>query len=237
MAAILEQHPPPVSTLQSLSPKRFDDVVRICLAKHPDERWQSAADIVHELRLIGQDKTVATPSPKRIGKRERIVWAGALSAAIVASVVLFWITSQREVPAKVSFDVTANSIGAMDRLRVRRERNISGVRARLPGSPREVASLQPEIGVSALESQRQRALLRRIGMVGGGRCDHVGESIPGRNTPGVVQCAASPWCAQLRRLTRRTTIHGHHRGPRNQKRAGDRGAQLAVWNRSIKGRV
>ena len=52
MAAILEHDPPPVSSLQKLSPPRFDDVVRICLAKNPDERWQSAADLVHELRLL-----------------------------------------------------------------------------------------------------------------------------------------------------------------------------------------
>jgi eukaryotic-like serine/threonine-protein kinase len=38
MAAILEHDPAPVSTMQSLSPPRFDDVVRICLAKNPDSR-------------------------------------------------------------------------------------------------------------------------------------------------------------------------------------------------------
>jgi serine/threonine protein kinase/Tol biopolymer transport system component len=111
MAAILEHDPPPVSILQSLSPPRFDDVVRICLAKNPDERWQSAADLVHELKLITRPETIGVPSTKGVGKRERFLWAGALAAATVASVLLFWLASQREEPAKVSFEVRADSVG------------------------------------------------------------------------------------------------------------------------------
>jgi Tol biopolymer transport system component len=111
MAAILEHDPPPVSSLQSLSPPRFDDVVRICLAKNPDERWQSAADLVHELKLVAQHKTVTAPPPKGIGRRERIIWAGALAAATVAGIVLIWFARQRVEPARVSFEVRADSVG------------------------------------------------------------------------------------------------------------------------------
>jgi Tol biopolymer transport system component len=111
MAAILEHDPPPVSSLQSLSPPRFDDVVRICLAKNPDERWQSAADLVHELKLVGQQgKTLASPS-KGAGTRERIVWAAALAVAVIAGAGAYWAASLREEPAKVTFDVRANMGG------------------------------------------------------------------------------------------------------------------------------
>ena len=42
-AAILEHEPPPVSSLQPLVPPAVDDIVRRCLAKDPDERWQTPA--------------------------------------------------------------------------------------------------------------------------------------------------------------------------------------------------
>ena len=43
IAAILEREPPPMSTLQPLTPAALDRVVKTCLAKDPDERWQTAA--------------------------------------------------------------------------------------------------------------------------------------------------------------------------------------------------
>ena len=52
IAAILEREPPPVSTLQPLSPPGLDHVVKTCLAKDPDDRWQSAHDLAAALRWI-----------------------------------------------------------------------------------------------------------------------------------------------------------------------------------------
>jgi len=51
MAAILEQHPPAVSTVRDLTGYPFvEEIVQRCLAKDPDERIQSA----HDLRLVLQ---------------------------------------------------------------------------------------------------------------------------------------------------------------------------------------
>jgi serine/threonine protein kinase len=41
-AAILEREPPAVTVLQPLVPSSLDRVIRRCLAKNPDDRWQSA---------------------------------------------------------------------------------------------------------------------------------------------------------------------------------------------------
>ena len=52
LAAIIETDPPAVSSLQPRVPAAIDRVVRKCLAKDPDKRWQSAGDLGDELRWI-----------------------------------------------------------------------------------------------------------------------------------------------------------------------------------------
>ena len=42
ISAIMTADPPAMSTLQSMTPPALDHVVTTCLAKKPDDRWQSA---------------------------------------------------------------------------------------------------------------------------------------------------------------------------------------------------
>ena len=44
-AAIMSADPTPISALQPLTPPALDRVVATCLAKDPDDRWQSAGDL------------------------------------------------------------------------------------------------------------------------------------------------------------------------------------------------
>ena len=53
IAAILSSEPAPISTLQPISPPLLDRVVKRCLAKDPDDRWQSARDLMLELKWVG----------------------------------------------------------------------------------------------------------------------------------------------------------------------------------------
>jgi TRAP transporter TAXI family solute receptor len=52
IAAILDSNPAPISTLRRDAPPLLDRVVRKCLAKAPDARWQSARDLADELKWI-----------------------------------------------------------------------------------------------------------------------------------------------------------------------------------------
>ncbi|HKD12139.1 MAG TPA: serine/threonine-protein kinase, partial [Thermoanaerobaculia bacterium] len=54
IAAILEHDPPSISSLQPMVPPALDRVVRTCLAKDPDDRWQTAHDLEGELKWIAQ---------------------------------------------------------------------------------------------------------------------------------------------------------------------------------------
>jgi serine/threonine protein kinase len=54
IAKILETDPPPMSSLQPMTPPALDHVVKQCLAKDRDDRWQSANDLTRELKWIAQ---------------------------------------------------------------------------------------------------------------------------------------------------------------------------------------
>jgi eukaryotic-like serine/threonine-protein kinase len=47
---IMNAEPPAVATLQPVAPPALDRLVRKCLAKDPDVRWESAADLADEFR-------------------------------------------------------------------------------------------------------------------------------------------------------------------------------------------
>jgi serine/threonine-protein kinase len=52
--AVLEAHPPLVSSLRPDAPPAADDIVRRCLAKSPDERFQDAGDVLRELKEVNE---------------------------------------------------------------------------------------------------------------------------------------------------------------------------------------
>src|SRR6266576_6890147 len=59
IAAILEREPPPISSLQPMTPPSLDRVVRKCLAKEPEKRWQAASDVCDELKWISEGDSQA----------------------------------------------------------------------------------------------------------------------------------------------------------------------------------
>jgi serine/threonine protein kinase len=81
-SAILEKDPEPIAKFQPLTPPSLEHVVQTCLAKSPDYRWQSAADIANELRWIA----VAGPAPEKSEPvssarswRQNLLWGAAVA--------------------------------------------------------------------------------------------------------------------------------------------------------------
>src|SRR5262249_13845681 len=66
IGAILEREPVPVSALQPASPPTVDLVIKRCLAKDPDDRWQSAGDLAAGLEWIGQESATATATALQV---------------------------------------------------------------------------------------------------------------------------------------------------------------------------
>ena len=52
IGAILKDDPPPMSRVRSLTPALLDQIVTRCLAKDPNDRWQSARDIGYALAMV-----------------------------------------------------------------------------------------------------------------------------------------------------------------------------------------
>jgi Tol biopolymer transport system component/predicted Ser/Thr protein kinase len=89
IAAILERNPPLVSELQSLSPPTLDRVVSRCLAKDPDDRWQTARDLHEELSWIAEGGSQAGVL-EGVGAAQPDFWKRALTvglAVVVTAVV------------------------------------------------------------------------------------------------------------------------------------------------------
>ena len=54
IVAILKENPTPVVEFSPMSAAAFDRLVRMCLAKDPEDRWQSARDVRNELLWIAE---------------------------------------------------------------------------------------------------------------------------------------------------------------------------------------
>jgi serine/threonine protein kinase len=63
ISAIMTSEQPPIDELQPGAPPALDHVVRRCLAKEPDERWQSALDVARELEWHSQSAPVKPRCP------------------------------------------------------------------------------------------------------------------------------------------------------------------------------
>ncbi len=88
ISAILRDDPPPISQVQPMSPPVLDRVVRGCLAKDPEDRWQSAGDIGKQLRWLSEGTTsasgTAVPAAPRRGRRPALPWAAAALLLVTA---------------------------------------------------------------------------------------------------------------------------------------------------------
>jgi Tol biopolymer transport system component len=88
MAAVLDLQPPAMSSLRPLTPPALDHVVSRCLEKDPDERWQTASDVMRELKWITESPRAGATMGATVGhpKRERVAWGlvGVAGLAIVA---------------------------------------------------------------------------------------------------------------------------------------------------------
>jgi Tol biopolymer transport system component len=111
--AVLEKEPEPISAVKPMTPRGLDHVVRKCLAKAPDERWQSAGDLGSELRWIHEAMTAEQPAAATGPGRQWGRWmvAGLVACALLAGMGLGW-WSRSIAPKQTTFYASPFQLGA-----------------------------------------------------------------------------------------------------------------------------
>jgi serine/threonine protein kinase/Tol biopolymer transport system component len=84
ISSIMTANPAPIEV--AATPPVFDRVVRTCLAKDPDERWQTAHDVALQLRWIQEAEPATSPRvvPHRLRRGVPWLLAAAASTAFLA---------------------------------------------------------------------------------------------------------------------------------------------------------
>jgi Tol biopolymer transport system component len=111
ISAIMKEEPPPISTIEALTPPAFDRLVSTCLAKDPAARWQCTGDVRLELSWIPRGATPETM--QTFPARARKWWLAGAVALILAAASLAGVLARRVRPsvpgAPVRFGLPAPS--------------------------------------------------------------------------------------------------------------------------------
>jgi eukaryotic-like serine/threonine-protein kinase len=183
---IMNAEPPAMAALQPLTPPSVDRLVRRCLAKVPDDRWDSAHDVADELRWISQTSGLAPASGvqtrSRRGVRLALTVAGVFAAALVGAALMWFLrpiaprqAGLIQIPVQPAHEVTTRLIA---------ERTFGGGAA---GGGRTALAWTPNGDTLLFIGMREgvrRIYVRRLDEEGGAR------ELAG--TDGATALAASP---------------------------------------------
>jgi eukaryotic-like serine/threonine-protein kinase len=107
IAAILSAEVPALSSIRPESPPALDRVVAKCLAKDPDDRWQSAADLAEELRWLSAESGAVRPGAPKT-RRGLLVPALALAGVAAAAFLAGrWVQAPPRPAGTMRFSITA----------------------------------------------------------------------------------------------------------------------------------
>jgi Tol biopolymer transport system component/predicted Ser/Thr protein kinase len=114
MSKIMQVDPPSISSLQPMTPPALDRIVTTCLAKEPDDRWQTAGDLCRELKWIAErgSQVAAVAAAPASGidamtRRPILLGLGALLLAVITGVAAW---NVKPTPAPTPRPVTRATI-------------------------------------------------------------------------------------------------------------------------------
>ena len=160
VAAILASDPPPISSVRPMSPPALDRVVRTCMAKDPDERWQTAHDVRLQLEWLveaGSKAGVPAPVVARRRSAQRLAWivAGVAAATAIAFAIAFALRAPVPArplrvtilpPEKTSFDPVGMALSPDGSKLAFVAANVSGGATQLWVRPLDSIAAQPLAG-------------------------------------------------------------------------------------------
>ena len=101
MAAIVAAEPPSLSSLQPRTPALLERLILRCLAKDPDDRWQTARDLAAELRWIAEAGSGTTTPVIARRPRRAALWGGVAGVVLTAAGFAAIVPSMWPSPALV----------------------------------------------------------------------------------------------------------------------------------------
>jgi eukaryotic-like serine/threonine-protein kinase len=104
VSQIVAGQPRAVREMQPMTPAALEHVIRRCLEKERDDRWQSACDIAEELRWIAAEGGEILGAPAQRTTASRFLAGVAILSSLAAIVfaTLFWNMRSTESPRFVS---------------------------------------------------------------------------------------------------------------------------------------
>jgi Tol biopolymer transport system component len=99
-SAILERDPEAIRALKPLTPPLLERTIRKCLAKQPDQRWQSASDLATQLNWMtdASSTSMAMNAVEAGQNRGRLALLSAAGLLILAVAGAAWMYGKRSIP-------------------------------------------------------------------------------------------------------------------------------------------
>ena len=90
IGAILKDEPASMADFETMTPASLDHVIGRCLEKDPDQRWQTAADLMHELTWVrdAEPAALTEPGPGTTGRLIAVALATLVAGAFIAAVAM-----------------------------------------------------------------------------------------------------------------------------------------------------
>ncbi len=117
ISAIMTTEPPPLALRVPQTPPGLEHVVRSCIAKDPDARWQSAADVGQQLGWVRTLLTASEPDGigrrRRVGRRAIVAWTAVVLGVAAAGIAgLTWLGAPWRGPVSPEAHVVRAEISA-----------------------------------------------------------------------------------------------------------------------------
>ena len=117
IAAILAEEPAPILTLQPMTPPALEKVVKTCLAKDPDDRWQTAHDLMLQLGWVAETGLLTDKFGsvvRQLSTREKLAW-GLAVVLLLGSISAFFFVPKYFRSEKVDKEVIRFQISLPDK--------------------------------------------------------------------------------------------------------------------------
>src|SRR5262249_47687159 len=121
--SILRDDPTSGTALAPMMPPALNRVIKTCLAKDPEDRFQTAHDVKLQLQWVaegGSQAGIPAPVAQRRRSREKLAWGVAAAAVLAAAVLAFAFVRRAPVKPRLSrFEIgTPEGVIAVDAPRI-----------------------------------------------------------------------------------------------------------------------